>query len=388
MIEYVEIREKASREVIGIIDTANSIIWRSIYYGVGDFEIYAAATTANTAMLVEGNYVTRPNNFECGIIEHIEKKDDDSEGKMIVASGRFLKSILDRRVVYSATLSGIGYNYIWNCAANVLQGNVEAAVRKLIADNAVNATDANRNIPEIHWTNEDVSGLPDIIVTDDSSGEEEDAEKQVTYKNLLDYSDGVLKEYECGAKMWLDRDLLKFRYKIYKGVDRSRDSATHEPIIFSTEFDNLKSSNYTIDSSAYKTTALIGGEGEGTERKCAFSYAWIKGLERRETFVDASSISSTYKDAEGEEQSYTIETYRKMLEAQGRQTIAELQKVETFDGEIDLTNSNFKYGEDYALGDIVTIEDKDLGKYINARITVVTEVQDDNGYNIDIEYGV
>lgn len=388
MIDYVEIREKASREVIGIIDTANSIIWKSVYYGVGDFEIYAAATAANTSMLVEGNYVTRPNNFECGIIEHIEKKDDDNDGKMIVASGRFVKSILDRRVVYSATLSGTGYNYIWNCAANVLQGNVEAAVRKLISDNAVNAVDANRNIAEIYWTDEDVSGLPDIIVTDDSSGEEEDAEKQVTYKNLLAYSDGVLQEYECGARMWLDRDLLKFRYKVYKGVDRSRDSTTHEPIIFSTEFDNLKSSNYTIDSSEYKTTALIGGEGEGTERKCAFSYAWIAGLERRETFVDASSISSTYKDAAGEEQSYTIEQYRKMLEAQGRQTIAELQKVETFDGEIDLTNSNLKYGEDYALGDMVTIEDKDLGKYINARITVVTEVQDDNGYNIDIEYGV
>lgn len=388
MIEYVEIREKGSREVIGIIDTANSIIWKSVYYGVGDFEIYAAATAANTSMLVEGNYVTRPNNFECGIIEHIEKKDDDNDGKMIVASGRFVKSILDRRVVYSATLSGTGYNYIWNCAANVLQGNVEAAVRKLISDNAVNAVDANRNIAEIYWTDEDVSGLPDIIVTDDSSGEEEDAEKQVTYKNLLAYSDGVLQEYECGARMWLDRDLLKFRYKVYKGVDRSRDSTTHEPIIFSTEFDNLKSSNYTIDSSEYKTTALIGGEGEGTERKCAFSYAWIAGLERRETFVDASSISSTYKDAAGEEQSYTIEQYRKMLEAQGRQTIAELQKVETFDGEIDLTNSNLKYGEDYALGDMVTIEDKDLGKYINARITVVTEVQDDNGYNIDIEYGV
>ena len=387
MIDYVEIRDKETREVIGIIDTAQSIIWKSVYYGVGDFEIYVSATPSNVAMLAIDNYVTRTDNDECGIIEHIEITEDSDDGKMIVASGRFIKSILDRRVVYSATLLGSGYDYIWSCSASVLQGNVEGAVRKLIYDNAVNAADVNRNISEIYWTDDDVSGITDTIVTDDASGDETDAEKQVTYQNLLEYSDSVLQEYECGAKMWLDRDLLKFRYKAYKGADRSRDSEDNEPIIFSKEFDNLVSTNYTMDSSAYKTTALIGGEGEGTERKCAFSYAWVAGLERRETFVDANSISSTYKDGE-EEKTYTNEQYRKQLEAQGRQTIAEMQKVETFDGEIDLTNSHLVYGKDYNLGDVITIEDKDIGKYINARIITVTEVQDDGGYKIEIEYGI
>lgn len=395
MIDYLEIRDKSTRDVIGIVDTAKSVIWKSVYYGVGEFEIYVAANLANVVMLAEDNYVTRPNNSECGIIEHVEITEDSSDGKMIVASGRFIKSILDRRVVFSATLSGTGSDYIWNCSASVLQGNVESAVRKLIYDNAINAigsrgeVGAYRNIPEIHWTDADVSGIPDTIITeDDTTGVETAAEKQVTYQNLLEYTDGVLQEYECGARMWLDRDLLKFRYKVYKGVDRSRDSEDNEPIIFSKEFDNLISSNYTTDNSASKTTALIGGEGEGTERKCAFVYAWQQGLARRETFVDASSISSTYKDSAGVEQTYTLEEYRKQLETQGRQTIAELQKTETFDGSLDLTNSQYEYGVDFNLGDIITVEDKDIGKYINARILTVTEVQDDDGYNIDVEYGI
>ena len=405
MIEYVEVREKATREVIGIIDTAQSIIWKSLYYGVGDFEIYISATPTNVAMLAEGNYITRPSlayfdgverkyvEYDCGIIEHIEIADSVDEGRMIVASGRFVKSILDRRVVFSATLSGTGSNYIWNCSASILQGNVETAVRKLIYDNAINAVGSRgevgsyRNIPEIYWTDDDISGITDTIVTEDDDGEETDADKQVTYKGLLEYSDTVLQEYECGARMWLDRKLLKFRYKVYKGVDRSRDSTTNEPIVFSTEFDNLISSNYTIETAAFKTTALIGGEGEGEARKCAFVNAWQTGLDRREAFVDASSISSTYKEGE-EEKTYTLDVYRKMLEAQGRQSLAELQKVETFDGEIDLSNSNLVYGIDYALGDMITVEDKDLGKYINARILSVTEVQDDDGYKIEIEYGV
>ena len=43
MIEFVEIRGHDTN-IIGIIDTAQSVIWRSVYFGVGDFEIYAPAT--------------------------------------------------------------------------------------------------------------------------------------------------------------------------------------------------------------------------------------------------------------------------------------------------------------------------------------------------------
>lgn len=393
MIDYIEARDKDSREVIGIVDTAKSIIWKSLYYGVGEFEIYVSATLANVEMLAENNYVTRPDNDECGIIEHVEITDNSQDGKMIVASGRFIKSILDRRIIFTPILSGTGNNYIWNCKSSILRGNVETAVRKLIYDNAINAigersaVGSYRNIPEIYWTDSDISGITDIIITVSDDGEITKADKQVTYKNLLEYTDGVLQEYQCGAKMWLDIDLFKFRYKAYKGIDRSRDNTDgNEPLIFSKDFDNLISSNYITDNSAYKTTALIAGDGEGEDRKCAFMNAWVEGLERRETFVDANNMSSTYNEGD-EEKTYTNEEYRKQLETQGRQTLAELQKIETFDGEIDLTNSNLVYGTDYNLGDMITVEDKDIGKYINARIISVTEVQDDNGYNIDIEYG-
>ena len=379
MIEHVEVRDRDTRKVIGMIDTAKSIIWQVKYYGVGTFEIYAAASAENLSLLKEDNLVMRADRDDCGIIDFVQTTNNPQDGLMIVASGRFCKSILDRRVVYEATLAGTGMNYYWTCSASILSGNVETAVRGLIEKNAIDATDPNRNIPEIYWTAEDVTGLTETIVIDASAEEEESAEKQVTYKYLCEYTDSVLEEYGLGAKMWLDRDRLQFRYKVFKGVDRSRDNtAGVEPLIFSQEFDNLQSSSYTIDKSGYKTTALIGGEGEGTERKCAFSYAWIAGLERRETFIDASGIT---------QETLSVEDYRKQLEAQGRQEIAALQQIETFEGEIDATNSGLIFTDDYNVGDIITIEDKTIGKYINARILSVTEVQDDDGYKIDIEYG-
>lgn len=380
MIEILEIRDKTTRELIGNIDTAKSIIWKSQYYGVGEFEIYVAADPNTVEVLQLGNYVTRVDgNSECGIIEHIEITENSQDGRMIIASGRFIKSILDRRIVYKRTLQGTGLNYWWSCESSTLNGNVEKAVRKLINDNAVNVPSGyeNRKIDEILLDDADLSNLSETIVIDATSDTSESAGKQVTYKNLLEYTDSVLQEYKLGAKMWLDRSLLKFRYKVYKGRDLSRNSESN-PIIFSKEFDNLVSSSYIKDEQSSKTTALIGGEGDGTERKCAFSYDWIKGIDRREVYVDASSIT---------QEELEIQDYRKQLESQGQQSISSLQTIETFEGELDLTNSPFEYGVDFDLGDIVTVEDKDINKYIDTRILTVTEVQDDDGYKIEIEYG-
>lgn len=380
MIEYLEIRDKDTRKLIGIVDTASSIIWKSVYYGVGQFEIYVQATELTLSLLQKGNYVTRTDDDECGIIEHTEINDNASDGKMITASGRFVKSILDRRIVYSAALDGTGLNYIWKCSATILSGNVEKAVRNLIRDNAVDCKfNHNRDIPEIDLNDEDLSGIPDTIVTTTDTTTE-DAEKQVTYKNLLEYSDSVLQEYSCGATMWLDRSTLRFRYKVFRGADRSRDSAENQPVIFSKEFDNLTSMTYVQDDSTSKTMALVGGSGEGTDRGCALVSDWLTGLDRKEVFVDSSSIA--------QDETTSVADYRKQLEAQGRQSLAELQETETFDGKIDLTNSNLVYREDFNLGDLITIEDKEMSKYTNTRILSVTEVQDDNEYNIDIEYGI
>lgn len=124
-IEYVEIRD-INREIIGVVDTANSIIWHEVYFGVGDFEIYAKATPEHLFLLVEDRYVTRPESDNVGIIEKIVIADNIQDGKMIVATGRFAKSILERRLIYK--LSGK------TNTPTILRGNVEENIRRVIAE--------------------------------------------------------------------------------------------------------------------------------------------------------------------------------------------------------------------------------------------------------------
>lgn len=371
MIEYVEIRDTDAR-VIGIIDVATSIIWHSVYFGVGDFEIYTAVTPAAVDVLKIGHYVTRPDTDDVGIIERINVVNNEQDGFMIIAAGRFAKSILDRRLIYNLTGT--------SNKATTLYGNVETEVRDVVYNNAINCPfDNKRNIPVLALG--DVAGIPLRIV--DANGNA--ARKQVSYGGLLTYTDGVLEEYGLAAKCIIGAG--KLQYIVYRGIDRSvENTAGNTPVVFSREFDNLTESEYLYDTTPEKNAALIGGEGEGVARFYSIVEGTETGLQRREMWVDAASISKAYKDANDVEQTYSDAEYKAMLDAQGKQQLTPLVASETFNGTIDISNGNYVYGRDFALGDIVTVQDNNIGVYVNVRIRETTEVQDENGYTVEAVY--
>lgn len=369
-IKYVEIRDE-STTLLGIIDTAKSVIWHSVYFGVGDFEIYVQASPEIVSLLQAGNLVTRPDDLEVGIIEHINIADNEQDGKMVTATGRFAKSILERRLIYK--LSG-NVN-----TPTILRGNVETEVRRVVAENAIACPfDSRRNIPLLALG--DLAGLQQIIVDENGAA----AQKQVSYQNLLTYTDTLLQEYGLGSTVILDEEAGKLRYVVYAGIDHSWDNAAgNEPLVFSKDFDNLTSNSYDYNTATEKTAALIGGAGEGVERFYALIAGTQTGLHRRELWVDAASMNRTYKDENDEEQTYSDSEYLSMLTAAGRQQLNSNKATETFDGTLDIQNSRWKYNRDFALGDIVTTQDDDIGKFVNVRLREVLEVQDEKGYSIE-----
>jgi hypothetical protein len=370
-IEYVEIRDE-NTDLLGIIDTAQSIIWHSIYFGVGKFEIYVAALPETVELLKEGRLVTRIDNDEVGIIESLQIFDDPASGTMITASGRFAKSMLDRRLIYN--LSGTVNT------ATILRGNVETEVRRVVSENAISCPfDSRRNIPVLALG--ELAGLPHIIVDDNGNA----TQKQVSYENLLTYTDALLEEYGLAAKVVLDADARKLRYVIFEGTDRSVDNETCEiPVTFSKEFDSLTASTYYFNNQLEKNVALIGGAGEGLERFYSLLAGNQAGLERRELFVDAGSVNRAYIDESEAEQTYTDDEYRAMLDAAGRQTLTTYRTEETLQGTVDVINSSFVYNVDFSLGDVVTMQSNDIGRYINERLRDVLERQDGDGYTIEV----
>lgn len=377
MIDFLEIRDH-NRVLIGVIDNATSIIWHPLYYGTGDFEIYVSCTPDTAAILKVGNYVTRIDERNVGIIERVQITYTVSDGRMIVASGRFAKSILDRRIIY--TLDGN------SVSPKIVSGNVETAARTLVSENAISCSfDAARNMPMLALGAS--AGITKTVIDADGGN----SEKQVTYKELLSYTESLLQEYGIGSTVTLDPDTLKLMYSVYEGRDRSVDNTEgNDPIIFSQDFDNIVSSDYQKDTTTEKNTAIVGGEGEGTARFVSVYKTGASGMDRRELFVDASSITRNYKDADGNDKTLTDSEYNAQLIASGKQNAALHEITETFNGDIDLSNGIWQYGidKDYYLGDILSVQDVGIGLYINARLIGIMETQDESGYKLAGEFGV
>lgn len=373
MIDYIEIRD-TTRKLVGVIDNAKSIIWDAEYYGAGRFEIYAPNTPNNKALLQDGFYITRREDIQIAIIEGVEYSNSVQDGQMIIAVGRMAKSVLDRRIVYNLTGNAN--------APTRINGNVAAAVQTVVRNHAGAGASAARNMGIVIGSS---GGITKTITT--AAGAP--TSRQTSYGGLLEFTDGVLQEYGCGAYIGLNAD-LQLVYNCYEGKDRSvGNTAGNTPLIFSQDFDNLVSTNYTKNTATEKNTALVGGEGEGMERFCVeISDSSLTPWQRRETFIDASSQSRQYTDSGGTEQTYTTAEYSEMLTAQGRAQLSEMIPEEIFVGELNLNFSPYQYGynKDFWLGDIITVQDNALGLYMNVRVTKVTEVQDDSGYSITAEY--
>lgn len=373
MIEYLEIRD-TTHKLVGIIDNAKSIIWECEYYGAGAIEIYTALTEQARELLQIGYFITRPDERNAAIIEAVDYTDNPQDGLMIIARGRMAKSILDRRLVYR--LSGNKINPVR------ISGSLASAIQIMVQAHAGMAASMARRMGVYQGSN---GGITKTITADTEQGEE--STRQSSYKGLLEFTDSVLQEYECGALIRID-DQQRLIYDLFEGADRTvGNTAGNTPVIFSQDFENLLSIEYKVDTTTLKNWALIGGEGEGLNRfYTTYQQGAPQGMLRREVFVDASSIPRKYQSGDTEIQ-YTDAQYKTMLVGQAQTDLKELITTETFTGETNLTLSPYKYGTDFWLGDLVTIQDNMIDLRMNVRVLKATEVQDDSGYSLSIEYG-
>lgn len=326
---------------IGIVDSYTSLIWTKRYFEFGDCEVYIKANAENLNTLKCGHWLVRSDDDMICRIERVQLSTDTEEGNYIVVTGTDARSILAQRIVWTQT------NFT---------GTVENFIRKLITDAIINPTITARRID--NFTLGNAKGFTDTI------------EQQVTYDALDEKIIEISKAYGYGTRVTFDG--TNFVFDIYKGKDRSYNQDINDYVTFSPDFDNIISSEYVADSSEYKNVALVGGEGEGNARRI-LALGTASGLNRRELFVDAGSVSS--ETAEGE----TID-YDQALKNEGVEALAEHGITQAFDGEVE-SNLSYIYNRDYYLGDIVQIRNE-YGIELPARITEVIESWDSSGYSV------
>lgn len=346
-------------EVIEVLDEYESLIWTDRYCAYGDFELYTLASTHYLEILGLDYYLWSDQSEHLMIIEDREVQTDHENGTHIKVTGRSLESILDRRIVWEQT---------------VLNGDIQGQIKRILDENIIRPVDSKRSIPNFIFKYNNDPVFEDINLYN-----------QFTGTNLYDLVAGVCATYGFGFKITLN-ELKQFVFELYSGVDRSFEQDKLPHVIFSPNFENILNSNFIHSRSVWRNVALVLGEGQGFYRKRLEVEAieYISGLRRREMYVDARDLQSTYSytDSDGElvEAEIPLPEYREQLRERGEQYLSENQIIKTFDATVD-PNAMYRYGEDYFIGDICQVENE---YEITARVRVVEFIYSESTSGIEM----
>lgn len=314
---------------IAIFDSFESILWVERYDEYSEFEVYTPTTPQAVEALQVGNFLWRKDSKKTMIIEKVKIETDAEIGSHMTISGRSLESLLDRRIVWTQTIFDNKY------------------VSRILFDlvNAAFAGTGERAIPG--W----------IMNPYDASLEKDKLTIQFTGDNIYEIFTTLCNQFGLGFKVELEGPWgePKFRFSLFKGVDRTYDQLATPFVIFSPKFDNLVNTSYLEDTMEMRSHALVMGEGEGEERKRVIVDAFngkLTGMDRRELYVDARDLSQTKGD-----ETIPDDKYNQMLAERGAEYLSENVFKKNFEGGVDPL-SMFRYDEHYYIGDIVQIQNE------------------------------
>lgn len=398
---------------LGLVNNLTGITWTDRYSSAGEFELWCPITDENLSLLSEGHLIWMGEET-IGVIQFKELS-TDSEGSMTIhVQGQTAECYLDQRVMYPTVSTS---------------GSISSIMRVFVSKNVISPMDSDRIIPNVRLA-ENQESLGDNIKIQKTGG------------SVLEALSELGTAYLTGFKLVFDPINKALVFTVVKGKNRSIDQDVNDPVVFSSELDDILESKYTYNESSYRNIAYVLGEGEGADRVLDVVGS-ASGLARRELYVDARDLQRevswnckttvttsvirgdiglvlivTTKELtnpdtgekmieetrkldlqenpvagtetiEGtEEIPMPEEDYKELLKTRGREELEEYQKVDSFDASFrtwDQSGNVFR--RDYDLGDIVTVFDSRLKIRTEAIVTEATTTYDDRGKSLDITFG-
>lgn len=346
-------------EEYGVVNQFTSLAWPESFVGYGTFTLNAPITEENNDLLQDGNIIWCGGD-SAAIIDNVSK-DCDEEGVLSYkVTGRTLEVLFERRVL-----------------ANTLYADndlVTSIMRGIVNDNCIASSDSKRNFS---WLSVKESEPGTTRMTLQKTGD-------TVYKALED----IANSYGAGFYVRFDPRNKSMKFEAIQGVDRSVDQEIVDPVIITTDLEDILKSSYKFSSQDYRNVAYVDGEGEGSDRVRVISgNVDSSGFDRRELYVDARDVQSEYQDEDGTKHTLTQEQYKNALDQRGSEKLAEYINYESLEVTIRSDNKvQYEYGRDYFCGDTVTVVDNRIRCAINARVTAAEEDISDK-YELVLTFG-
>lgn len=334
--------ENGTFNQVAVLDDVSSVIWVQRLNEIGEFEVYIRASTERLKLFNEGDvFITRPDSDIAMYVETVKLNTDEETGDYLTVSGRSAEVMLSWRVVQFQMFAGSSET-------------VENIIRYLFTEKFLTV-----GVGHIDW-----------LSIEQSHGWEEGTTHQYTGRSLIEIFNGLCVTFNYGFRLkWLGNG---FEFQLYKGIDRSYDQNVNTYVVFSPEFENLGNTEYVKDTSEYANAAVIGGEGQGSERTfVSIAEQGKSGFYFRQVYLDARNSS---------QEDLTLEEYKVQLANDGKDQLEQLKITTEYVGEV-LNYNTYTYGVDYNLGDKVSTKNE-YGIKGNAVVTEITEVEDSSGYRL------
>ncbi len=340
----------ADFSVCGIIEDYSELRWVRRYFSVGEFSL--ALPPGSRESTAGARYIYNPGNGETAVIEEQRISTDAAGRRLQLLSGRMLESLLDLRVI--------------NNIADV-NGNAETAARALVTKYAITGA---RKIPRL--TLGAVAGHTAQVAA------------QYSGISLADALYSMLGSVGLSPRITYDYGGDALVFTVAGGLDRTQVQTENSWAIFSSEYENVRSSLYVKSDRDLRNYFYIAGEYASDGSRKVVTLDLSSGGERRELFVDARNIRRTYKDENGTTHIATDAEYTAMLAGRGYEVAAEHAAFELVEGTV-AGQAPPVYREGYDLGDICDYTDTSLGIQRSLRITEITELRFGGVFSVSLK---
>lgn len=375
-------------DAVGQIDVYKSFIWTDRYNEYGDFELYIPIDVAASLDLKKGYYLWNKDSEHVMIVEAMSTATDPDTGVHKVIAGRSLETILSRRIIWGQKT--------FSADDNGVKPNLQNGIETMLNENVISPAIAIRKIDNFVFKRSADPRITSLTF-----------EAKYTGEDLYKVTSTLCKEKDIGFKITLNTN-KQFVFELYKGENRSYEQLNegYAPcsssddgalkigtdisaedvtpimtgwdyypvegeyvrlvtkqvlnpyIVFSPKYKNILNTEYIDSDVNFKNVTLVAGYevnyNEETDESTYNTYVlgFASGLERREVFTDATSMSK--EDDSGNV--ISAARYQALLKQKGIDTLIENTTVMAFNGEID-QNNNYIYGKDYFVGDTVQLAD-------------------------------
>ena len=359
----------AALDSVGIVEKYRSLVYTRRYQAAGEAKLLAPYSEHHAQCLSIGNLLLLPGSTEAvGDLPLLQSRSEAVEienvgitqnangEELLEVTGRTLMCWLERRVTIKQLVS------------SAMTGQQLLAL--LLAQNATAPTNTKRKFPYASLYARPSYG--DAPIADYASTE---------HAQLLDDVEALLASADLGFRVHTDVNAKTHQLDVYRGQDLTVEQSERNPCIFTMENGVLDTQSYTHDVQAYRTMGYVYGADKTVELNGELS-----GLMRREVAVAATDLAKTYTNDAGTEITRTDEQLTSALRQRGQEQLSQAGQEETMAADLG-QNARVRYGVDYDLGDRVTCLNQRWGVALNARITEVTQVWQNQQISLSLVFG-